>query len=539
MFSELKIRTKLLVGFGILTSFSVVVALSAVFTISSLSTNVGNLLGVRIPQFQRTSLLIENIRSANQSMNDSYFIDELEGIKAELDTTNGNKKSAVEAMEKIKANLVTDKEKALFQNIQDQRALYLVVRTKTMDHLKAGNKTEALLDFKALKPLRHGFLTALKDLDSYEQEQAKLDGIRTEQSAKTARTAIIALVAAALAATLLVALWIIRGISRPLSAAIKTAQRIAERDLTVQVEGAGSTETGQLMAALREMVDNLKGIISETSSTSAYIASASTKLTSTTVRLATGIEEVASQAGTAATASAEMTATSSDIATNCHRAADSAQQAAHTTKEGFNVVKRTVDGIRQRGEEARINAKNIASLGERSDQIGAIVATIEDIADQTNLLALNAAIEAARAGEQGRGFAVVADEVRALAERTTRATKEIGGMIKAIQSETKSAISSMESGVKGSEQGATEAGQLETALQAILEQVDAVSMQVSQIATAAEQQTATTSEITHTIHDISQVVSETSRDTQESASAASDLSRRAEELQALVHQFKL
>jgi methyl-accepting chemotaxis protein len=227
------------------------------------------------------------------------------------------------------------------------------------------------------------------------------------------------------------------------------------------------------------------------------------------------------------------------IANNCHMAADSAQQAASTTQKGFNVVKETVNGIRLRGEETRANAKNIGSLGERSDQIGAIVATIEDIADQTNLLALNAAIEAARAGEQGRGFAVVADEVRALAERTTRATKEISGMIKAIQNKTKSAIVSMEAGVKGSEQGAAAASQLEPSLQAILEQVNAVSMQVSQIATAAEEQTATTSEITNNIHQITQVVHETSRGAQESARAASGLSLQADELQAIVSKFRL
>ncbi len=198
----------------------------------------------------------------------------------------------------------------------------------------------------------------------------------------------------------------------------------------------------------------------------------------------------------------------------------------------------TVDGIRQRGEGTKANAKLVESLGARSDQIGAIVSTIEDIADQTNLLALNAAIEAARAGEMGRGFAVVADEVRALAERTTRATKEISEMIRAIQHETRQAIVSMEEGVRGTEQGVTEAIQLETALNEILEQVNAVTMQVSQIATAAEEQTATTSEITNNINQINQVVNQTSHGAHEAAGAAAGLAHQAEALQALVRQIR-
>ncbi|HQB38261.1 MAG TPA: methyl-accepting chemotaxis protein [Deltaproteobacteria bacterium] len=220
-------------------------------------------------------------------------------------------------------------------------------------------------------------------------------------------------------------------------------------------------------------------------------------------------------------------------------AADRAKHAADTTQKGFEVVRRTVDGIRSRGEGTKTNARMVATLGERSDQIGAIVATIEDIADQTNLLALNAAIEAARAGEQGRGFAVVADEVRALAERTSRATKEIGEMIRAIQNETRSAITSMEDEVKGTERGVNEAGELEGALHEILDQVNAMTMQMSQIATAAEEQNATTSDITSNIHQISDVIQQTSSSVADSARAASALSIKAEELKAVVGRFRL
>jgi methyl-accepting chemotaxis protein len=184
-------------------------------------------------------------------------------------------------------------------------------------------------------------------------------------------------------------------------------------------------------------------------------------------------------------------------------------------------------------------AQTVASLGARSDQIGDIIGTIEDIADQTNLLALNAAIEAARAGEQGRGFAVVADEVRALAERTTRATREIGEMIKAIQSETRGAVAAMEQGVRQVETGTEEAAKSGLALRDILEQVNDVAMQVNQIATAAEEQTATTGEISSNMNQITEVVQLTSQGAQESATAASQLSGHAEELQRLVRQFTI
>ncbi|MDY0302147.1 MAG: methyl-accepting chemotaxis protein, partial [Trichlorobacter sp.] len=278
-------------------------------------------------------------------------------------------------------------------------------------------------------------------------------------------------------------------------------------DLTKRFNWQSNDEIGQVASSVNSFLERLQQVLGSVTGSSGHVNTASTQLSLNAKSISDDVAAVAEQASSVATASEEMAATSADIARNCQIAAEGAQQAAITTNSGFDVVRHTVDGIKSRGVKTQEIAEIVSRLGERSDQIGDIASTIEDIADQTNLLALNAAIEAARAGEMGRGFAVVADEVRALAERTSKATGEIGEMIKTIQTETREAIKSMHEGVTESQKGAAEAEQLETALQGILDRVSQVTDQINQIAVAAEEQTATTGEIAGNINRINDVAS--------------------------------
>ncbi len=335
-----------------------------------------------------------------------------------------------------------------------------------------------------------------------------------------------------------------RWISRPLQETLETMTRLGGGDFShisaQNCERADSADEIVLISqGVRRMGCELKGVLEKIADASQDVSVAAGQVSASAARIASGAEEVAGQAAAVATADEEMSATSGDIARNCQLAADGADRALAAARNGAQVVEATLKVMCQIADKVRESAATIEKLGERSDQIGAIIGTIEEIADQTNLLALNAAIEAARAGEQGRGFAVVADEVRTLAERTTRATQEIGAMIKAVQGETREAVATMEQGVSQVQAGTREASKSGDALREILEQVSAVTMQVSQIATAAEEQTATTSEISSTMHQISQVVQGTSREAQESADAANQLHGDAEELRRLVEHFRL
>ena len=315
--------------------------------------------------------------------------------------------------------------------------------------------------------------------------------------------------------------------------------RIAAGDLSVQVRVEGRGSVREMLISLKSMVDRFQGVVQQISSTSTQLAASSGELSRASRQIAANAENAASESSSMAAAGEQMAATSHEISHNCHSAAGNSQSTSAIAENGVEVVAKTITVMEQIAGRVKGLSSTVELLGQRSDQIGQIIGTIEDIADQTNLLALNAAIEAARAGEQGRGFAVVADEVRALAERTTKATREIGEMIKAIQSETRGVVAAMEEGVKEVESGTSEATRSSSALREILDQVNAVSGEIVQIAQAAEEQTASTGMISGNIGKITALVQNTASGSHQCAAQASQLTSCAQEMELILRQFKL
>jgi methyl-accepting chemotaxis protein len=389
---------------------------------------------------------------------------------------------------------------------------------------------------------RNSFLSSYESLNKlieYNEKMAQKSGKDARATERNAKVILGISILLALAFSITLGAFIARLISKPVKILAEEAEKIAEGDLNVTIHHVSGDEIGELADSFQKMVSSLRELIGKVTKSSELVASAATQLSAASEQIATGAEEVAAQAGTVATASEEMAATSTEIARNCGMAADESKTANDTALAGATVVDGTITAMLQIAEKVKESAQAVGSLGSRSDQIGQIIGTIEDIADQTNLLALNAAIEAARAGDHGRGFAVVADEVRALAERTTKATREIGEMIKAIQNETKEVVVAMEERVRDVETGSNEAAKSGEALKEIQDRINAVNMQVSQMATAAEQQTATTAEITSNITQITQVVQDTAKGAQESAESAAQLAGLADELQQMIGQFRI
>jgi len=537
---NLKIGMRLGVGFAVITLFLMVVGIYSIVKMDQMDTLIGNMVEDKYPKAVMLDDIRNNLNIVARAVRNMIILDDKEETKRSMKMIADAREGVNKDLEQLAKIVHSDTGKAALKEIVESRAAYLADQKMVLAHLEAGERDKAReIVIASLRKTQGAYLAAVNKMLEHQSKEVERVGVESDKTVMQARTVVIVMLLASVILAVVFAVFIVRSITRPIAPMVAAAKRIAEGDLNVAIEHMSNDEIGQLSDSLRIMAENLKRMISQVSSTSTQIATASSQLHSTAEQIATGAEEVAAQAATVATASEEMSATSGDIAQNCQLAAEGAQLAAQTASDGASVVEKTVAAMGQIAEKVMESARTVEELGARSDQIGAIIGTIEDIADQTNLLALNAAIEAARAGEQGRGFAVVADEVRALAERTTRATKEIGEMIKAIQRETKGAVTAMEQGVQQVESGTMEAAKSGEALQNILEQVNNVAMQVHQIATAAEEQTATTSEISSNMIQITEVVQQTSHGAQESATAAAQLNGNAEELQHLVRQFKL
>ena len=411
--------------------------------------------------------------------------------------------------------------------------------TQLLPLVRAQDQEAALALTAQLKPVADRLMAEVQDLIRINDEAADALTMALSEQNQNAVELISLCLAIAIAIGMLLTVMLSRLIANPLLTLVATAQRVAAGDLTVRVKVESQDEVGQVSLAFERMVEQLRTTMHRLADDALSLASSSEQLHGLSDHIATASEQVVAQSITVATAGEEMVATTADIANNCQAAASSSEETKQTTLSGMDVVRVTVQGIRQRSEKTKQDAESVTALGQRTEQIGSIVATIQAIAAQTNLLALNAAIEAARAGEHGRGFAVVADEVRALAARTTHSTQEISDMIRTIQQEARAATESMDSSVAEMEQVALEAEKLVSTLDEILHQVNDVNMQITQIATAAEEQSATTSEISSNMTQITTVVQEMSQGAEESAAAAAQLAGMADGMKKTVASFTL
>lgn len=370
--------------------------------------------------------------------------------------------------------------------------------------------------------------------DAYAAQRVAMQSQLRTNTLLIVASAALALLVGALASLLIT--WMI---VRPLRQVIGIARRIAEGDLSVSIDVQRKDEVGQLMGAVGSMADSLRGIVSRLSDGVGQISASAQALSTVTERTQHGVNSQKAETDQVATAMNQMAATVHDVARNAEEAASSAEQADGKVASGQDVVRQTLGRIEQLADAVRAATQSIEQLGRESQSIGSVLVVIKNVAEQTNLLALNAAIEAARAGEQGRGFAVVADEVRALARRTQQSTAEIETLIAALQNGANTSVQRMQRSHALVEMTVGDAVQTEAALGTIASAVAVIHQMNQQIAAASEQQSAVAEEISRSVSSIRGIADESAQAMESTASSSVELAQLSRELQGLVGQFRL
>ncbi|MEL7550672.1 chemotaxis protein [Pseudomonas protegens] len=368
----------------------------------------------------------------------------------------------------------------------------------------------------------------------------KLQGDLAEQrKADTFGMAMVGLVIAGLG---LLVIWLVgHGIARPLRQMVAMLDDIAqgEGDLTRRLTSDRADELGSIAKGFNTFLAKLQAMISQVVTSVQSVSDSSEHTADIAIRTNQGVHKQMVEIDQVATAVHEMTATAQDVARNATQAAQAASHADQAASQGMQIVRDTSSAIGALAEEIGRAVGVVQTLAKDSENINAILIAIRGIAEQTNLLALNAAIEAARAGEQGRGFAVVADEVRNLAQKTQQATEEIQSMIQQLQQGTREVVRVMEDSQHKTDQSVEHAAKAAQALETITQAVSVINDMNTQIASAAEEQSAVAEDINRNVINIGQVANEVAGGADESSAASAGLTKLAEQQRRLINQFKV
>ncbi|MCG2576305.1 methyl-accepting chemotaxis protein [Dechloromonas sp. XY25] len=539
---NLTVASRLGIGFSVIIALVLTVAAIGISNLSLLDTNTRTI----ETQVEMVGLSNSIITKTNQiaiALRNMLLAENRDDLARQKQAVLDNRASILKDIEKLWPLVSDPHAREILERAKAQRGRYIEGQEKLMATIEAGSADEARRYLNSeLRPILLQYQTALKDFNAYQDEQVARAVVQAHEHYGNARNLSIGIVCAALVVSIGLALWVIRSVTGPLggepAAAQEVIERIAEGDLTATIP-VRDNDAHSLMAATHKMQTSLRRMLAELHRNAEGVATSAQEM-------ATASHQVASATALQSEAASSMAAAVEQMTVSINHVSDSARQAHAVTTQtgelsdaGNQAIEHTVAEMQRISATVHDASNTIREMGESSQRISGIVGVIKDVADQTNLLALNAAIEAARAGEAGRGFAVVADEVRKLAERTAKATTEISEMVAAVQDNAHQAVSTMAESVARVEDGVNLARKSSQSMLSINDGARQVMQTVTDISNALSEQGTASNEIAANVENIAQRSEENSIAVRSVADTAVRLQKLAAESHQAVAAFRI
>lgn len=540
MFRKLNIAPRAALCFSLITLLSILLGVIAVIQMGKL----------RESELDVETTWMAGIRAASQ-IDAALLRARMESWRAAGTTDPQSKQAALQKLPEYKEKLaIAVKNYEAQVNTPEERDYYGQVTQRADNYFKQFDILVGLLKSKSLeeaasfintniRPSTDELLGVIEKLKTYYDQGAAQAGKDAASTYSKGMTLIIGIIVVTSISSVVLALMFTNSITTPLRQALVIAERIARNDLSLPVGVVGDDEPARLLSALAQMQTNLRSTISHITDTSNVLASAAEEMSAVSEESSRGLVRQNSEIEQAATAVNEMSAAVDEVARNASAASDSAKLSEKFALTGHEKVNQTVQAIQGLTGSVETTSGQIQGLAVQAQSISKVLEVIRAIAEQTNLLALNAAIEAARAGEQGRGFAVVADEVRALAHRTQQSTQEIELMIAGIQSGSEQAVGGMRLSSELAHNTLDIAQDASKALNEIARAISEINERNMLIAAASEEQALVAREVDRNLVSISDLSLQTSAGASQTSSASGEVSRLAVDLNTLVTRFAL